>query len=189
MGMGKPQPDKQARLIETAMKLAYLNGFRKTSLADIAKAARVPVGNVYYYFKTKEELAEAVVARRLEEFRADQAEWDRLSSPKGRLLAFVGSVQANREQLARGGCPLGGLCSELHKEGGTLAKKSATLFTEPIGWLEEQFRAAGHEEDARELSEHLFCAFQGMAAVAHAVNDPDLVVMEVKRLKDWIGTL
>jgi NAD(P)-dependent dehydrogenase (short-subunit alcohol dehydrogenase family) len=34
-----------------------------------------------------------------------------------------------------------------------------------------------------------FCAFQGMAAVAHAANDPNLVVMEVKRLKDWIGTL
>jgi TetR/AcrR family transcriptional regulator, transcriptional repressor for nem operon len=73
----------------------------------------------------------------------------------------VGSIQANREQLARGGCPLGGLCSELHKEGGALAKKSGTLFTEPIGWLEKQFRAAGHEKDSRELAMHLFCAFQG----------------------------
>src|SRR5258705_13963025 len=62
---------------------------------------------------TKEELAEAVVERRLEEFRAARAEWDRLSSPKERLLAFVGSVQANREQLARGGCAFGGLCTEL----------------------------------------------------------------------------
>jgi len=26
-----------------------------------------------------------------------------------------------------------------------------------------------------------------MAAVAHAANNPDLVVMEVKRLKDWIA--
>ena len=187
--MRTAQRDKRTRLIETATKLAYGRGFRETSLADIAEAARVPVGNVYYYFKTKEELAEAVVERRLEEFRAARAEWDRLSSPKERLLAFVGSVQANREQLARGGCALGGLCTELHKEGGALAKKSAALFTEPMGWLEEQFRAAGHEEDARELSAHLFCAFQGMAAVAHAANDPDLVVLEVKRLKDWIGTL
>jgi len=106
--MRTAQPDKRTRLIETATKLAYGRGFRETSLADIAEAARVPVGNVYYYFKTKEELAEAVVERRLEEFRAARAEWDRLSSPKERLLAFVGSVQANREQLARGGCPLGG---------------------------------------------------------------------------------
>src|SRR5256886_584434 len=187
--MRTAQPDKRTRLIETATKLAYGRGFRETSLADIAEAARVPVGNVYYYFKTKEELAEAVVERRLEEFRAARAEWDRLSSPKERLFAFVDTIHGNREQLARGGCPLGGLCSELHKEGGALAKKSAALFTEPMGWLEEQFRVAGHEEDARELSVRLFCAFQGMAAVAHAANDPDLVVMEVKRLKDWIGTL
>src|SRR6266404_9501093 len=189
MGTGKPQPDKRTRLIETAMNLAYRNGFRETSLADIADAAHVPVGNVYYYFRTKEDLGEAVVERRLAEFRAFREEIDRLSSPKERLFVFVESIRRNRERLARGGCPQGGLCSELHKEGGALAKKSAALFTEPMGWLEKQFRAAGHEEDARELSEHLFCAFQGMAAVAHAVNDPDLVVMEVKRLKDWIGTL
>src|SRR5882672_7410209 len=187
--MRTAQPDKRTRLIETATKLAYGRGFRETSLADIAEAARVPVGNVYYYFNTKEELAEAVVERRLEEFRAARAEWDRWSSPKERLLAFVGSIHGNREQLARGGCPLGVLCSELQREGGTLSKKSAALFTEPMGWLKEQFRAGGHEKDAQELSAHLFCAYQGMAVVAHAANDPDLVVMEVKRLKNWINTL
>jgi TetR/AcrR family transcriptional regulator, transcriptional repressor for nem operon len=112
-----------------------------------------------------------------------------LSSPKERLLAFVGSIQANREQLARGGCPFGGLCAELHKEGGALAKKSAALFTEPMRWLEEQFRAAGHDKDSRELAMHLFSAFQGIAAVAHGANEPDLVLMEVRRLKNWINTL
>src|SRR6266568_4459388 len=176
--MGKTQTDKRTRLVETAMKLAYRDSFRESSLADIAKAAHVPVGNVYYYFKTKEELGEAVVERRLAQFRELREEMDRLSSPKERLFAFVDSIHKNREQLARGGCPLGGLCSELHKEGGALAKKSAALFTEPMGWLEEQFRAAGHEEDGRELSAHLFCAFQGMAAVAHAADDPDSVVMQ-----------
>src|SRR2546430_9444872 len=133
--MRTAQPDKRTRLIETATKLAYGRGFRQTSLADIAEAARVPVGNVYYYFKTKEELAEAVVERLLEEVRAARAEWDRLSAPNERLVTFVGSIQANRERLARGGGALGRLCSELHKEGGALRKKSATLFTEPIGWL------------------------------------------------------
>ncbi len=99
------------------------------------------------------------------------------------------SIQANREQLARGGCPVGGLCSELRREGGTLAKKSATLFTEPIGWLERQFRAAGHDKDSRELAMHLFSAFQGMVALAQGANEPDLVLAEVQRLKNWINTL
>jgi len=187
--MAKIQPDKRARLIETTMKLAYKHGFRETSLADIAEAARVPVGNVYYYFKTKDELGEAVVERRLAEFRAFRDEMDRLSSPKERLFAFVESIHSNREQLARGGCPLGGLCTELHKEGGPLAKKSAALFTEPMRWLEEQFRAVGHEKDSRELAVHFFSAFQGMAAVALGANDREVVVMETKRLKDWIRTL
>src|SRR6202035_1811408 len=66
-------------------------------------AARVPVGNVYYYFKTKEEHGEAVVERRLAQFRELRQEIDRLSSPKKRLFAFVESIHGNREQLARGG--------------------------------------------------------------------------------------
>jgi TetR/AcrR family transcriptional repressor of nem operon len=187
--MAKVQADKRARLIETGMKLAYKQGFRETSLADIAEAAHVPLGNVYYYFRTKDELGEAIVERRLAEFRALRDEMDRLSSPKERLFAFVESVHMNREQLARGGCPLGGLCAELHKEGGALAKKSAALFTEPMRWLEEQFRALGHENDSREFAVHLFSAFQGMAVVALGANDREVVVMGAKRLKDWIGTL
>ena len=181
--------DKRTRLVETGMKLAYQRGFREASLADIAKASHVPVGNVYYYFKTKEELGEAVVERRLEEVRAFKAEMGRLSSPKERLVAFVDNIQRSKEQFARAGCPIGGLCAELHKEGGVLAKKSAELYTEPMGWIEEQFRAAGHEKDSRELAVHLFSAFQGMAAVALGTNDREVVVMEAKRLKDWIGTL
>jgi AcrR family transcriptional regulator len=187
--MAKARTDKRTRLIETAMSLAYKNGFRETSLADIAAAARVPPGNVYYYFKTKEELGEAVVERRLEDFRAIREELDRLRSPRERLLAFVDGIERNKNLLAQGGCPLGGLCSELHREGGALARKSAVLFTEPLNWLEEQFRAAGHAEESRGLAVHLLSAFQGMAAVSLGVNDPDVVVMEARRLKDWIRTL
>ena len=39
------------------------------------------------------------------------------------------------------------------------------------------------------LAVHFFTAYQGMAAVALGANDREVVVMEAKRLKDWIGTL
>jgi TetR/AcrR family transcriptional repressor of nem operon len=187
--MPKTQLDKRTRLVETAMKLAYQRGFREASLAEIAAAAHVPVGNVYYYFKTKEELGEAVVERRLAQFREVLEEWDRLSSPKERLFAFVDNIRSNKDQLVLGGCPLGGLCLELHKEGGALARKSAALYTEPMAWLEKQFRGAGHGEHSRELAVHVFSAFQGMAAVAYGANNPDVVVTEAKRLKNWIAAL
>ena len=41
--------------------------FKATTLADIAQAADVPLGNVYYYFKSKDELIRAVVADYIEE--------------------------------------------------------------------------------------------------------------------------
>ena len=100
--MTKAQPDKRSRLIQTAVKLAYELGFRETSLADIAEAAAVPLGNIYYYFKTKEELGEAIVERRLEEFRALRKRLEQAGSPKERLLAFVDNIHSNRQQLARG---------------------------------------------------------------------------------------
>src|ERR1700737_589231 len=85
--MPRTKTDKRSRLIQTAVKLAYRHGFRTTSLADIAEAANVPVGNVYYYFKTKDEIGEAIVEQRLLELRTLQEQGDQRGSPKERLLA------------------------------------------------------------------------------------------------------
>ena len=56
--------DKRERLIDAANVLIHRHGFHKTTLADIAKESDVPLGNVYYYFKTKEEICDAVIEER-----------------------------------------------------------------------------------------------------------------------------
>src|SRR6266481_3163854 len=187
--MPRTKTDKRSRLIQTAVKLAYRHGFRTTSLADIAEAAKVPVGNVYYYFKTKDEIGEAIVEQRLLEFRTLQEQWNQKGSPKKRLLACIENTFENRDLLARGGCPVGTLCSELHKEGGPLAEKSTALFGEPLAWIEDQFRADGHGDDSRGFAIHLLSALQGISVLAHGSREPELVVMETKRLKSWIQSL
>jgi TetR/AcrR family transcriptional repressor of nem operon len=113
--MQKNKTDKRSRLIQTAAKLAYRQGFRKTTLADIAEEAQVPLGNVYYYFKTKDEFAAAVVEHRLKELGKLQRSWEEMYSPKERLCACVQSTAENAEALARGGCSVGTLCTELRK--------------------------------------------------------------------------
>jgi AcrR family transcriptional regulator len=187
--MLKAKPDKRTRLIQTAVKLAYRRGFRTTSLADIAEAAKVPVGNVYYYFKTKDQIGEAIVEQRMLESRALQQKWRQASSPKERLYACVENTLGNRDVLVRGGCPVGTLCSELNKDGGPLAEKARALFAEPLAWIEDQFRAIGQGDNSRELAVHLLSALQGVSVLAHGSHDPNLVVMETRRLKEWINTL
>ena len=49
-------PGKRERLVTAAYQLLYQQGVERTTLVEIAELATVPVGNVYYYFKTKNEL-------------------------------------------------------------------------------------------------------------------------------------
>jgi len=57
-------PGKRGRLIVAACDLFYRQGIAGTTLAHIAEAAEVPLGNVYYYFKTKDDIVAAVVEAR-----------------------------------------------------------------------------------------------------------------------------
>src|SRR5260370_25286786 len=108
--MQKNRTDKRSRLIQTAAKLAHRQGFRKTTLADIAEEAQVPLGNVYYYFKTKDELAAAIVEHRLQQLETSRQSWEEMDSPKDRLCACVQMTAENAQAPSPGGCALSTLC-------------------------------------------------------------------------------
>jgi TetR/AcrR family transcriptional regulator, transcriptional repressor for nem operon len=181
--------DKRARLVQAAVKLAHERGFATTTLADIAKEAKVPLGDLYYYFKTKDQIAEAIVAKRLSGFRTFQESLPQSQSPKERLLAFVEATVDNQAMLARSGCPVGNLCADLQKRGGTLARKARNLLAEPLNWIEEQFRSLGKRADARSLAVHLLSALQGVSVLANSFRDTKVIAMETERLKQWIRGL
>jgi TetR/AcrR family transcriptional repressor of nem operon len=181
--------DKRSRLINAAVGLAYRNGFGVTSLADIASEAKVPLGNVYYYFKTKDEIGEAIVELRLSQLAATLQRWDEEASPKDRLYRCIEGVLDNRDALAQRGCAVGTLCSELHKVGGAVATQATEIFSRYLAWLETQFRALGKGKASRGLAVHLLSSLQGVSLLAHTFHDPSLVTMETKRLKGWVESL
>jgi AcrR family transcriptional regulator len=187
--MTKGKADNRTRLLQAAEKTAYRYGFGSTAIADIAREAQVPLGNVYYYFKTKDEIGGAIVEQRVSRFRKLLEELDKADSPKERLCGFVQIKIKNREELARSGCPVGTLCSELQKYGGAAARKSKVLFATALAWMETQFRALGKGEDSRGLAVHLLSTTQGVSVLAHTFHDPGLIEMEAVRLKEWIRAL
>src|ERR1700719_1736701 len=103
----RPIPDKRRRLVEGARLVLHQQGVEKTTLADIAQAADVPVGNVYYYFKTKDELVRAAFHAHAHATQTMLASFDRPRSPKARLKAIVRAITDQRELAARSGCPEG----------------------------------------------------------------------------------
>ena len=187
--MAKKKADNRARLLQAAEKTTYRYGFGNTAIVDIAKEAQIPLGNVYYYFKTKDEIGDAIVKLRVSRFRKLLQEFEKAGSPKERLCAFVQVKIKNREELARSGCPVGTLCSELRKLGGTAAGKSRVLFATALDWMEKQFRELGKGAESRGLAVHLLSATQGVSGLAHTFHDPGLIEKEAARLKEWIRGL
>src|ERR1700753_1188534 len=100
--------NKRERLGDSAAVLFHHNGMNATSLADIAKHADIPIGNVYYYFKTKEELALAAINRRKEQFSAAYTLLDEhIEDPRQRLIEAIQYFEKVRDEYTRYGCPIG----------------------------------------------------------------------------------
>jgi TetR/AcrR family transcriptional repressor of nem operon len=181
-------PGKRERLVTGARDVFHQQGVEKTTIADIAHAADVPVGNVYYYFKTKDELVAAAIASHAGAVQAMLDSLARHRTPRARLKALVRELTSQRELAAQYGCPLGSLCSELEKRADGLDRTCAQLLQLPIDWAEGQFRELGRR-DARELAVALMASYQGIALLTNTFREPELMGREARRLERWIDSL
>lgn len=181
--------DKRVRLIEAAKVLIHQKGFNQTTLADIAQEADVPLGNVYYYFKTKEAIGEAVIERRAAENNEFFGTLNEITDPKARLLALLQFTTEDLELTARYGCPVGGLCQELGKQGGSLADQAAKLLHDLLTWCETQFRTFGFGDKAADYALNLVSNIQGIYLLTHTFKDPKLATRQAKVLQEWLDKL
>ena len=177
---------KRDRLIDAASHLFYEQGVERTTIADIAAAADVPLGNVYYYFKTKDDVVAAVVSKRIEEIEATRAALaTQYDTPAERLKALFKSLSGQAETIAQRGCPIGSLCTELAKRVNGTEPNSAKLMQALIDGAEQQFGEMGRS-DAHELAIDLITTYQGSAVLAHATASPALMRRESDRVDRWI---
>jgi TetR/AcrR family transcriptional regulator, transcriptional repressor for nem operon len=182
------RPPKRERLVAAAAELMDRHGIETPTLAQIARAANVAPGNVYYYFKTREDLLAALVEHRRGEVRALLSELDHHGDPRARLKGLAETWAASADQVVEHGCTVGCLASALRKTHPTLAPNAAGLMEELLSWSETQFRQLGHL-DAGELATTLLAGIQGAALLADVLQDPDLMRREVQRLDRWIDEL
>lgn len=179
---------KRERLASAAAQVFHHQGVERTTLSDIAEVAGVPLGNVYYYFKTKDQLVEAAIGSHLAALRAATDQLDRIPEPIDRLKALIGGWIEQRETAARYGCPFGTLATELDKREDGLDQAAADVMRALIGWVEEQFTQLGRA-DAHESALSFVAAYQGMAVLTNVLRDPEVMVGQGRRLAEWLDTL
>ncbi|ASY34108.1 TetR/AcrR family transcriptional regulator [Streptomyces sp. CLI2509] len=181
--------DKRRRLTTEAARLLHERGVERTRLADVAEAADVPLGNVYYYFRTKDELVLAALSEHSAHLDELTGRLDRLPDPRDRLKALVEAWVDQREVAARHGCPTGTLAVELDKRAdGTLDAEAGAVMRRLLEWAGQQFRALGLP-GPDDLAVTLVAAYQGMSLLANALRDPDIMARQGAGLLRWLDSL
>jgi TetR/AcrR family transcriptional regulator, transcriptional repressor for nem operon len=155
--------NKRELLTEAANKLFLKKGFNMTTLAEIALDANVPLGNVYYYFKTKTDIAIAVIElqhknlmQTLEDFSKETEPTERLSKLVQHCLSHDVEVSENLEIL------MVGLWNDLTTKSGDAFVKLQETTQTLTNWSTKQFENIGKGEASQHYARHLFCYLQGV---------------------------
>lgn len=181
--------DKRRRLTAAAAQVLHQQGVERTTIADIAAAADVPVGNVYYYFKTKDDLVQAALSEHSAHLAELTGELDKLPDPLDRLRALIDTWVSQRDVAARYGCPTGTLAAELDKRAdGGIDLEAGKVIRLLLDWVSRQFQELGHP-DPDDLAVTLVAGYQGMSLLANALRAPDIMTREGTRLTTWLTTL
>ncbi len=178
------------RIVDTADTLFYENGFDTTSFADIADAVGISRGNFYHHFRTKDDILDAVIARRMRATEDLLEGWEtQAASPLERIRLFIRILITNQTKIMAFGCPVGTLCAELAKLEHAAHERATNIFSLFRDWLTGQFRALGGRLEAEDLALHVLARSQGIAALAAAYRNERFVKKEVSALEEWLDSL
>ena len=176
-------------IVEAADQLFYQQGFEHTSFANIAQVVNISRGNFYYHFKSKDDILDAVIERRLANTRMMLDQWEAEGEqPADRIRSFIHILIMNRIKIKQYGCPVGTLCAELAKVNHASLGGATLLFTLFRDWLGEQFTLLGRKADADALAMHLLARSQGVAALANSFHDDKFIRQEVEQMCDWLAS-
>jgi len=191
--MGTKGTTNRQRIIEAADRLFYVRGYNQTSFSDISDATGLPRGNFYYYFKTKEDILDAVVESRVDGF--DQilsACTESIADPRARLLAFARVPQQHTDQVLQYGCPIGSLSTELCKSPGQDGSRlrMTSVFDLLRHWSASQFAALGiAQQRADQLALDLLARLQGVVLIANIYKDAEFLQRASDDIEGWLDAL
>ena len=185
--MGKKGEGNRQCIIAAAEDLFYQRGYNQTSFQDISDATNIPRGNFYYYFKTKEDILNAVIDARVSALSILLNKFDtEITSPRERLLMFTNRLEHDADDIAQSGCPTGTLCAELAKGDAPLHEKSKQVFVVLRVWMKQQFEMMG-VSNADELSMDLITRLQGINLMASVFKDEAYLTRSHTDIHDWIN--
>ncbi|RTE08451.1 TetR/AcrR family transcriptional regulator [Paenibacillus whitsoniae] len=127
--MKKTKPSNRDVVLRTAMTLFLTRGYLTTSIDDIVAASKVAKTNIYYYFKSKDELLAAILDGLIAAYNEKMQDIFARQELKvyERFALFLKEV-ATPEDSSLAGCPFLTLYTQLPPEAEPLRRKVGAFF-------------------------------------------------------------
>ena len=169
-----PREDTRLGIVREGARLIHAKGFNNTGLSDILKAAGVPKGSFYFYFRNKEAFGLAVIdhyATALMEVGQKILQNGSLA-PLQRLDKFFDFFRkAFQAADMQGGCPVGNLTQEMSDLSDSFRGRMAEIYSQITGLIAgclEEARERGdipRSLDAEKTAQFIFDSWEG--AIMH----------------------
>ena len=181
--MNKGEKTKQ-KIIDASNQLFYQQGYADTAISHIVTKTGLSKGNITYHFKSKKNILENIVAKRLNTIKNNFKLWNNKSkNPKKRLQLFCQSIASESENLSAYGCPMGTLTTEFSKKHTDLYHIVKPMFQLHLEWLTTQFELLEKgTAKATKKAMRLMAQVQGIAVLTHAFKDKTFLNEEIQRI-------
>ncbi len=179
---------KKEALVAAAAELFWKQGYAATSIADVANASGVPVGNVYYYFRSKAALAMAVsdvfvteTETMLEEVRND------CSVSRERLSMVVSRLARSLKSRVAHGCPIALCIRDFRHDAPEASDRAAEAFTLLIAFMAGELGRTGLRPAlSLRAARGAIAEWQGGMMLAHALGDAAVLSESFRRMEQHL---
>ncbi len=165
-------------VLDVAEELVQTRGFHSFSFRDLAERVRIKSSSVHYYFATKGELCQALIARQREQLEAALASFDDQGlDPPGRLEQYASVYQGTLETGNRM-CLFGMLASDFGTLGEAIAGDLRQSFDLQVRWLSGVLAeglgdgSLWFEGSVEGEAQLLLTSLEGAMLVARVYEDP-----------------
>jgi len=179
----------QQRILDSAFELMYAQSYAEVGVAAICEKADVKKGSFYHFYKSKQELAIAVLEEKFWEYKESILD----STFTGKLPAldeiklFTESIYQFQVDIKKStgnvlGCPFGNIAIELSSQDEAIRNKVEHIFKRSIQSLRDclQRGVDNHDDklsgiDVNATADAMYAYLEGIILLAKTQNDTDVI--------------
>jgi len=180
---------RRNQLLAAAANRFWQFGYGSTSLADIAKDADVKLGNVYYYFRTKQDLAEGVANIFVEETQSMLSQVSETEpDPRRRIVALLRRLSQSSRSRVDNGCPIALAVRDFRTDAPMASARAAYSFELLIGFIGRELQRTGSRPSvALAKAREIIVEWQGGISLAHALGDATILAESFRRAEQRLA--